>query len=487
VLLQFVFIVFAMFGVLSLIIDVGYARMTQTQMQHAADSAALEGLRKRDVGVRNPANGQVVNDPFASDCQRRTSANRLVHWTFDDDFDAANGDADYQFGAGPIIEVTNGETNLHALAGIGVPEAHSYKPDLQLNQINEVYGDMVSGRFCYTEDPLPSEDAAYAETLVCTEAQRADDSYARNDFNPSATSPQPPSALDSCPAPDGAAPDPWPLGGTGSLDNVDNTAFLVRLRRSNEFQGFTDQAEPGVASSGPALPLVFARGTTIHGDSPFSEYSPRRDGVTVRAAAIATARPALHVGLPQANPAQPGVTPFALADTFVQTLNAAGVQVTINPANGLICRGLNCTGVTPATAAGRYVDNLFGPNRAGSIAISTVGRTLPLPTPVACAVALPRTGYGPVYSLMMSGVNRVVGFSRITLVRDPTRPANPCAGVIARGLSQVAPVNATAVLAEGLPLPIAVPPAEVAQLVDKNLVRNGAVNYQPLLVPVLAR
>jgi hypothetical protein len=96
-------------------------------------------------------------------------------------------------------------------------------------------------------------------------------------------------------------------------------------------------------------------------------------------------------------------------------------------------------------------------------------------------------GYGPVYSLMASGANRIIGFSRITLVRDPTRPANPCAGVVARGVSQVAPANATAVLAEGLPLPIGVQPAEVAQLVDKNLVRNGAVNYQPLLVPVLAR
>ena len=242
-----------------------------------------------------------------------------------------------------------------------------------------------------------------------------------------------------------------------------------------------------MASSGPALPLVFGRGTMIFGDSPTSEYSPRRDGVTVRATAIASARPALHVGLPQANPAQPGVTPFALSDTFVQTLNAVGVPVTINPVNGLVCRGLNCIGVTPATAAGRYVDNVVGANRGGSLAISTVGRTLPAPTPVACAVALPRVGYGPVYSLMASGANRIIGFSRISLIRDPTRPANPCAGVVARGVSQVASANATAVLAEGLPLPIDVQPAEVAQLVDKNLVRNGAVNYQPLLVPVLAR
>ena len=45
---QFALIVFALCAVLSLIIDVGYARMTQSQMQNAADVAALEGVRSRD-------------------------------------------------------------------------------------------------------------------------------------------------------------------------------------------------------------------------------------------------------------------------------------------------------------------------------------------------------------------------------------------------------------------------------------------------------
>ena len=484
---QFVFIVFAMFAVLSLVIDVGYARLTQGRMQHAADVAALEGLRKRDVGVRNPANGQVVNDPFASDCLRRTAANRLVHSVFDDDLDATNGDPDYQFGAGPIVDVSDGVTNLHALATIGVPDVHAYKPDLQLNQLNEVHGDMVSGRFCYTADPSRSEDAAYAETIVCTEAQHADGSYARNDFNPNLTSPRPPAAFSSCPSPDGPLPDPWPLGGTGSLAGVDDSAFLVRLRRSNELQGFGDQTDPDVASSGPSLPLVFGRGTTIFGDDPAAEYSPRRDGLTVRATAIAEVRPALHVGLPQANPAQPGVTPFTMADTFVQTLTPAGAQATINPANGLICRGLTCVGVTPATAAGRFIANPANPNRTAWLAVSTIGQPLPAPVPVACAVATSFAGFGPVSSLMTSGANRIIGFTRITSIRDPARPANPCAVVISRGASLVAASNATAILADRLPLPAAVQPAEIAQLFDKNLVRNGAVNYAPVLAPVLAR
>ncbi len=484
---QFALLVFAMFAVLSLLIDVGYARMTQAQMQHAADAAALEGLRRRDAGVVNPANGQTVNDPFASDCLRRTAANRVVHWVFDDDLDPTNGDPDYQFGAGPVIDVSDGVTNLHALSTIGVPESHTYKPALQLNQLNEAHGDMVSGRFCYTSDPTPSEDAGYIETVVCTEPQRGSGSYARNDFNPSATAPQPPAALASCPSPEGPLPEPWPLGGTGSLAGVDDSAFLVRMRRSNELREFADQAEPDVASSGPSLPLVFGRGTMIHGDDPASPYSVRRDGLTVRATAIAQVRPALQVGLPQAAASAPGVTPFALIDTFVQTLNAAGVQATLNPANGLLCRGVNCNGVTPATSAGRFVDALTDPSRVGWRAIGTVGRVVPAPVAVVCAAARPLTGYGPVYSVMASGTNRVIGFTRIAVAQDPARPANPCAVVISRGASQVAPANATAVLADGLPLGPAVPAAEIVELLNKNAGRNGALAYAPVLAPVLAR
>src|SRR5688500_8771418 len=146
-LVQVALIVFALCGLLSLVVDVGAARLTQGQMQNAADAAALEGLSMRDVGLRTPA-GQFVNDPFASDCRRRAAANRMVRRTFDDDFEPANGDP-YQFGAGPIVGLTDGTTTLHAGQTISVPEPRVYKPDPQLNQQNQVYGDMVSGRFCY--------------------------------------------------------------------------------------------------------------------------------------------------------------------------------------------------------------------------------------------------------------------------------------------------------------------------------------------------
>jgi hypothetical protein len=487
VLVQFALMVFVLCGLLSLVVDVGFARLTQGQMQVAADAAALEGLQKRNVGVRNPVTGAVINDAFASDCLRRAGAHRLVDWTFDGDFDTSDGDPAQPFGAGPILTATDGVSNLHALQTVSVPDPHVYDPDMQLNQQNQVYGDMVSGRFCYTTDPRPSESGEYElQELVCTEPQRASGAYARNDFNPSVTPPGPPPGLDACPAADEAPPTPFPLPGTGTLNTVNDSAFLVRLRRSNEFQGLDAQTEPGVGSSGPSLPLTFGKATTLYGDDPYGGYSMRRDGVTVRATAIASIRPALHVGLPQTNPVQPGVTPFALLDTYVAALPANGAQVTIEPATGLLCAGVACTPAAPRI--GRFIDQLTDATRRRWTLISTVGRALPAPTPLNCALTGSRAGFGPVYSMLAQGAGlRVIGFSRITLNQDPARPANPCAKLLVRQPQLVAAANASAAVTAGLPLPIGVSPAVVRELLDKNLVRPGRANYVPVLVATLAR
>jgi hypothetical protein len=437
VLVQIALIVFAMSAMLSLVIDVGYARVTQGQMQNAADAAALEGLRKRDIG---------------DESLRRAAVNSLAGRVFDDDFDVTNGDPD-QYGAGPIIDLTEGATSLHALQTISVPDVHVYKPDLQLNEQNQVYGDMVSGRFCYTSDPVPSEDASYElQDIVCTEPQRGSGSYARNDFNP-------------------GVPDP--------------NAFLVRLRRSNEFQDLDGQMEPDVASSGPSLPLTFGKATTIHGDDPSSTYSVRRDGLTVRATAIAETRPAMHVGLPQANVNQPGATPFALVDTCVQGPNPAApvtINVTINPVTGVITRRAPAAApCAVGSVVGRFVGN--------PSAMSTVGTVLTASSPRLCASFNTLAGYGPVYSLMASGANRVIGFARVSLTHNPC-PAGvgtPFAAAIVRAASLVAASNATASIVGGLPLPVTSQPAAVRELMSKNLVGPGRVNYAPVLVPVLAR
>jgi hypothetical protein len=488
VLVQVALIVFALCGLLSLVVDVGAVRLTQGQMQNAADAAALEGLRQRDVGLRTPA-GQYVNDPFASDCLRRAAANRMVRRTFDDDLEPANGDPVYQFGAGPIIGLTEGATTLHAGQTISVPEPRVYKPDPQLNQQNQVHGDMVSGRFCYTADPVPSEGGQYeVQDIVCTQEQRGSGSYARNDFNPSATVPAPPPALLECPAPDEAVPSPWPVGGSGSISTVNDGAFLVRLRRSNEFADTGGQLEPSVASSGPSLPLTFGKGTTIFGDDPNGGYSIRRDGITVRATAIASVQPAMHVGLPRANPVQPGVTPFTLVDNCVQSPTGAAVTLTvsINPTTGVMTRTGAGTPTCPTNAiVGRFVAN--------PTIISTVGQVPPVaPVPVPCLAAVSFADrFGPVYSLMQTApaVNRVIGFTRINYTRVAAcpPPGQPFTATIVRGVSLVAAANATADVNGRLPLPITATTAAVRELLDKNRVRAGRLNYAPVLVAALAR
>jgi hypothetical protein len=482
VLVQIALIAFALSGLLSLAIDIGYARLTQSQMQNAADSAALEGLRQRDA-VRNPVNGNPI--AYASDCLRRAAANRMVHRTFDDDFDYASGDPDYQFGGGPVINVTDGVTSVHALQTVTVPDQHVYKPDLQMNQQNQVHGDMVSGRFCYTTDPLPSEGGAYElQDIVCTESQHATGTYSRSDFNPNLTVPGLPATLNECPAADEVPPNPFPPGGTGNLNGVDDSAFLVRLRRSNDFQEMPDQREEGVGSSGPALPLTFGKGTTIHGDDPNSDYSVRRDGLTVPATAIANVRPAWHLGVPQTTPATPALAPFILSGACVQNATGAAVTITVsvNPTTGTLTRtGAGTPGCATNAVVGRFV--------ASTATLRTVGAIAP-----GAGVARPclTTGsftarYGPVFSAMTTGPNRIIGFSQVDFARAANCPNNVNAAfnaTITRRVSTVAALNATAIVSEALPI---VPPAVMTELLQKNLVAAGQVNYGPVLVPVLAR
>lgn len=450
-LVQLAMIVLAFCAMLSLIIDVGYARITQAQMQNAVDTAAIEGVRQRDAGT---------------DAARRTAAAALVSNTFDDDFDVADGDPD-QYGAGPIIDLTDGLTTLHGAQTATVPDQHSYKPLLQSNLENATEGDMVGGQFCYDADPAPPEGSAYelAET-VCGAPQRGIGSYSRDDFNP---------------------------GG------ANQDAFLVRLRRSNDFQDQAAQTEEDVASSGPPLPLTFGKATTIFSDDPSGGYSVRRDGLTVRATGIGQARPVVHLGLPQAG--QPALAAFDLIDACARSAN--GVQVTIpvsiNPTTGVMTR-TNAPGAPPTCAAntvvGRIIANPAAPVPAAmSTGIRTIGATPPAANVATTCQAVPQNlpaRYVAVYSVMAAGPNRIVGFAAASLARQANCPGAGRGGApvayaatITRAASTVARANATALFVGGLPA--GVPPALVPELLDKNLVRNGAANYGPVLAPVLAR
>jgi hypothetical protein len=452
VLVQVALFIFAMSAMLSLIIDIGYAHLTQGQMQGAADSAAIEGIRQRDA-LADPA--------------RRDAVNNIAGWTFDDNFDPTDGDAGYQFGAGPIIDLTEGATSLHGMQTSSVPEVHVYKPNLQSNLANAPEGDMVSGRFCYNADPLPSEDAAYElQDTVCGQQQRGAGAYTRNDFNPGGPNPN---------------------------------AFLVRLRRSNEYQDLEGQTDPDVGSSGPSLPLTFGKATTIHGDDPAATYSVRRDGLTVRATAIAETRPALHLGAPQAG--QLAIAPFVIRDTCLQSPTGAqiAVPVSINQTNGVITRtGPGAPQGCGAAdgPAGWFIASPAAPVPAAvAAAIRTVGAPALLSqnlTPCQLVPQMLTTRYVAVFSQMNTPPTRIIGYARVSLTRQALCPGPgrggippPFTATIQRMASIVASANATAMPPAGFAA--GVPPALMTELLDRNLGRNGAVNYGPVLVPVLAR
>jgi len=174
-----------------------------------------------------------------------------------------------------------------------------------------------------------------------------------------------------------------------------------------------------------------------------------------------------------------------LGDTCVQSPTGAAVTITvsINPNTGIMTRtGPGGPGCATGTMVGRFVAN--------AATLRTVGQAPPaagVQTRCATTVAFPLR-YGPVYSQMTTGPNRIIGFAEIGFTRAPVCPPNqnaPFTATITRRVSTIAPSNATAILAAGLPA--GVPAALVPELLAKNLVAAGRANYGPVLVPVLAR
>ena len=123
VLVFWAMMLFGLMGLAALVIDIGFARLTQRQMQTAADAAALEGLR---------GEGSVLY----SDRQER--ARNFANWHFDDDLDLNNDDGAFdsgsgQFGAGPLVEFSGGagDPELGASQLMEVdPNTPVYKPTM---------------------------------------------------------------------------------------------------------------------------------------------------------------------------------------------------------------------------------------------------------------------------------------------------------------------------------------------------------------------
>ena len=214
----------------ALTIDWGFVTLTRVHMQNAVDTAALEGLRQRDaLGLLDGT----------SDAARREAAGNFVAWHFDNDLDPDTEDP-FQFGAGPQLQLEGGITEFNASQQLSLSDSPVYKPSLESNPTNASHGDVVSGEFLDVSDHSELSD------------------YTRSDFLP-ADQASSPSA----------------------------NALLVRLRRTNDLQGL-DRLE-GISSAGNPLPLLFGLGSPIQA----TENGIRQTGFSVRATAIADARPCL--------------------------------------------------------------------------------------------------------------------------------------------------------------------------------------------------
>lgn len=257
--LLFAMLLLVFFGIAALTIDLGMASLTQNQMQTAVDTASLEGARMRDYDVYQ----------FRSNQRRRGEVSELVRLVFDDDLTPTQGaaqpdgtfanpdDADaLQLGAGPLIAVEGGTGPLAAGGVIEIaPERVVDDPILARNHAlststNQTHGDMLSGTFV--------ADEGHAEAST----------YDRDDFVPGVYMP------------------------TGDSTDHQGLSFLVRMRRTTGENAL--DAQPGVSSRAPTVPYLWGLGTLMR--SAGEGYDPRRDGITIRATAIASARPALRVG-----------------------------------------------------------------------------------------------------------------------------------------------------------------------------------------------
>jgi hypothetical protein len=271
----FAILVFALLGIAALCVDLGFASLAQSQMQTAADTAALEGVRLRDYHEYRSFGAPYV----------RPRVSELVRQVFDDDMHPTLGvvapvpaeqalpgapmppgalapdDEDaLKLGAGPIYRLSDGIGPSNVSAELTAPERAARTseeswvddPILEVNKFNRANGDMLTGTY--------SPSSAHGESA----------DYVRGDFAPATYTADP------------------TLG-------YQAIGFLVRMRRTSGADALDHAA--GVSSHGATLPLLFGMGAPIQSDASAS-YDPRRDGLTVRATAIAVGRPALSIGPP---------------------------------------------------------------------------------------------------------------------------------------------------------------------------------------------
>jgi hypothetical protein len=232
------FMLVVLAGIMALTLDFGFVLQSRRLMQTGVNTAALEGLRNLDSDNDNVGDG-------------RQNASALLRNVFDDNLDpTANSTT---VGAGIDSSLVQGDGFRQTILGNGTGSQSLYenrsdfiyRPIPQLNTLNLPNGDMVEGEYI---------DNA-------TSHQEFSD-YQRDDFSV------------------GVPGDP-------------SSAFLSRLRRTHDPDG--EDRIAGVSSGSGGLPLLMGRLGWFSVKPADSSYSIRRDGVTVRATAIADQKIAVRV------------------------------------------------------------------------------------------------------------------------------------------------------------------------------------------------
>ncbi|MDA7928334.1 pilus assembly protein TadG-related protein [Mariniblastus sp.] len=229
-LLLVIFMLVVLAGIMALTLDFGFVLQSRRLMQTGVDTAALEGLRNLDTDNDNVGDG-------------RQNAAALLRNVFDDDLDPTSNST--TVGAGIDSSLVQGDGFRQTILGNGTGSQSLYenrsefiyRPDPQLNTLNLPNGDMVAGQ--YIENATSHQEFS---------------DYERADFSV------------------GALGDP-------------SSAFLTRMRRTHDPDG--EDRISGVSSGSGGLPLLMGRLGWFSVRPANSSYSIRRDGVTVRATAIA--------------------------------------------------------------------------------------------------------------------------------------------------------------------------------------------------------
>jgi len=455
VLVIFVLMFFGLMGLAALVIDMGFARLAQRQMQTAADSAALEGLRWQSVQqaadlppawLADP-NFQNEVGPLGTGPLSTSQSDRIRRWAasqvvadgpvgngssaqpsmFADYYEASGGTVHY--GAGPVVDFSGGIGPAEFAAAqtmtlpnpprppVYQPVRADGAPGLELNLSNQIEGDMSSGTYGF--------NTGYDPTQLADE----DANYNRRDFTPSA--------------------------GTA-------TAFLVRTRRTNNINGL-DQ-EPGISSAGPTLPILFGRGSMMARSGSGSQLSVA-SGVTVRATAIAGPQPAKTVGPLYTNTggtltAVAQLAPFALRSDLWAGLTAAGgtASVTVDP--------------LVAGSGAMVLNSQF------QVTLTSIGQPLVSSTADSTLTLGPQSAfYVPIYADFASQPGTIIGFVYYTnwTYTSGSLALGPVAGAMQIGGQNVSPTMA-------LPLPPALAPADVAAMFQDHA---ALYSQYPLYAPAL--